>query len=268
MSVTPKDAATAVSPDTFAGVMVTLDSTIDPSSLTTANVTLKTGTTATSATVTADGTKGFKVTLASKLAYDKPYTFTANVKDTLGRAITVSTSFATGAAPCQTNMIWKQELGQCVYQMGVKVFTANQVPLGCDHETEVCWTEFFSKGPDTGLKLIDTSAVMTGFNTRPLVFGFWKNNATLFGVTGLWKLLAIYVDTKKITAGSASDVGVSGSTDELDWVYSPRPNEGYLPGIIAHLKGSGLCYLMAWDDKQQAWDINGTGDGKPTTCPQ
>ncbi|TDP60650.1 hypothetical protein DES47_11572 [Roseateles toxinivorans] len=201
----------------------------------------------------------------SKLAYNKPYSFTANVKDTLGRVITVTTSFVTGAKECPPNMIWKQELDTCVYQMGIKVFTANQVPLGCDHETQVCWTEFFSKGPDTGLKLIDTNAVMTGFNTRPLVFGFWKNNATLFGVTGLWNYQAIYADTKKIVAG---DVGTSGITSEIDWVKSPRPDEGYLPGIIVHEKLTNLCYLMAWNEAQKAWYVNGTGDGKPTTCPQ
>lgn len=56
--------------------------------------------------------------------------------------------------------------------------------------------------------------------------------------------------TLAVVAAGILLVGVGGTTDELDWAYSSPGNETQPSGVIAHLKASGLCYLMAWDVKQ------------------
>lgn len=101
VSVAPTDAVTNVSPDSFAGVTVVTDSTLDPASLTTANVTLKVGsTTSILGTVAATDGKGFKWTPTAKLAYGQKYDFSATVKDTLGKSLAVAGSFTTATITC------------------------------------------------------------------------------------------------------------------------------------------------------------------------
>ena len=91
VSVTPADGASTVSPDSFAGVTVVTDSTLNAASLTTTNVTLKIGSTTNIAgTVAATNGKGFKWTPTAKLSYAQKYDFSATVKDALGKTLTVS----------------------------------------------------------------------------------------------------------------------------------------------------------------------------------
>lgn len=94
-SISPGNASTTVLVDTFAGVDVVTDSTLDPTSITSANVTLKAGTTVVAGTVSTVSTKGFRFTPTSKLAYAQAYDFAATVKDTLGKTLTVSITFTT-----------------------------------------------------------------------------------------------------------------------------------------------------------------------------
>ena len=100
LSISPANGATAVSADTFTSADVTTDSTIDASSITAVNITLKAGASAVAGTVSAVGTKAFKFTPAGKLYYGQAYALSAAVKDTLGRTLLINSSFATASIAC------------------------------------------------------------------------------------------------------------------------------------------------------------------------
>ena len=100
LSILPLNGTTAVHVDTFVSVDVTTDSTLDASSITTANVTLKAGLNAIAGTASAVGTKAFKFTPSGKLNYGQVYTFSASVKDSLGRILLVNSTFTTASISC------------------------------------------------------------------------------------------------------------------------------------------------------------------------
>jgi hypothetical protein len=101
VSITPAHGDSTVSPDTFTGITLATDSTLDPASLTPANVTLKIGSLTTIAgSVAASGAKGVQFVPAAKLQYGQAYDFAASVKDTLGRMLSISSSFTTAALTC------------------------------------------------------------------------------------------------------------------------------------------------------------------------
>lgn len=114
VSVTPSNNATGIAPDTFASLVVTTDSALDPASLTTATVTLKAGQTAVTGTVTADGTKGFKFTPSAKLVYAQAYSFIATVKDTLGKPLAVNNTFTTASVSCVSPLVPDSAGTSCV----------------------------------------------------------------------------------------------------------------------------------------------------------
>ena len=99
LTISPANGAIAVSVDT-ASIEVTTDSTLDLSSLTATNITLKAGTIDVVGTVSAIGTKAFKFSVADKLNYAQPYTFTATVKDKLGKPLAVNGIFTTASVSC------------------------------------------------------------------------------------------------------------------------------------------------------------------------
>lgn len=102
------------------------------------------------------------------------------------------------------------------------------------------------------VKFVATTAKMTGYSDRPVMFAYFRNTTTMFGVTGLWNYLAVYSD-------DGSPVGADifgGSYTEVDVVY------GTAKGIIAHEKPTGLCYEQAWDASAKNWY------SQPTACPQ
>ena len=114
VSIVPANAATGISVDTFTSVDITTDSVLDASTITTANITLKAGTTNVAGAVTVVGSKGFKFTPSTKLNYAQTYTFSASVKDTLGKALLVSSTFTTASIACTLPQIPNSDGGTCV----------------------------------------------------------------------------------------------------------------------------------------------------------
>lgn len=106
VSVSPASGDTTVSPDTFNSVVVTTDSTLDPSTLAAANVTLTAGANPVAGGVEAFGPSAFKFTATGKLNYSQPYTFSATVKDTLGKTLTVNSTFTTTHTACTAPAVW------------------------------------------------------------------------------------------------------------------------------------------------------------------
>jgi len=97
LSMSPLNGS-AVSVDTFNGINVVTDSTLDSSSITNLTVTLSTSGTSVVGTASAVSTFGFKFMPTSNLGYAQTYTFSAAVKDTMGRTLSASSTFTTAAA--------------------------------------------------------------------------------------------------------------------------------------------------------------------------
>ena len=146
-------------------------------------------------------------------------TITASASDTSGNVGTASFTLATEA------IAWWPPKN--ITPVGVKVFGASQIPAGCTSWFQQCWKDLVKNG---GMKFIETPQVMTGINSRSIVFAFYKN------ANGLWSTLPIYRDTGELV-GSEISGGVS---LEYDWV------QGTARGIIVHEKVSGNCYETAY----------------------
>lgn len=106
VSISPANASTTVSADTFTSVDVTTDSTLDASSINSATITLTAGTTAVPGTASAVGIKGFKFVPTSKLAYGQAFALAASVKDTLGKTLVVISTFTTAQVVCTLPATW------------------------------------------------------------------------------------------------------------------------------------------------------------------
>ena len=155
---------------------------------------------------------------------------------------------------CFAPLVWNNAVGACIAPMGVKVGNVGQLPVGCTSWKQQCWKDAVANGT---VKFIATSAKMTGYNDRPVMKAYFRNTSTQFGVTGLWNALEFYADD-----GSPIGADISGGgSSEVDWVY------GTAKGHIAHEKQTDLCYEIAWNAAEKAWDVNGTGVGTPVRCP-
>ena len=99
LSISPASGSTAVLVDAFTSIDGVADSTLDATSITTATITLNAGLNAVAGTVSVVGIKAFKFTPIGRLNYGQQYTFTATVKDTLGRALSIESTFTTATAP-------------------------------------------------------------------------------------------------------------------------------------------------------------------------
>lgn len=244
----PFDGSTKESPDSFLGITVTYNGTIDPASITAANIVLKAGgINSVASTISASGS-GFKVVPATKTAYGQQYTMTANdVKDTLGRIISPVTITFTMAPmncvlpkawdnaslsclvpplACKAPAVWSVTTSNCVTVAGVKVTGAKMLPTGCKVWTEQCFEVASANGD---VQYVASSAV---FNGRPVVYAYFINPFDPFGGSGgLYGLAAFYADDRSIVPGQS----IAGATSEvMDWVA------GNAIGAVAHMVG-GTC---------------------------
>jgi hypothetical protein len=154
---------------------------------------------------------------------------------------------------CALPGTWNGSL--CVFPMGDKIGNVQQLPAGCDTFRDACWKAAIAAGT---VKFIATSAMMTGYSNRPVVFAYFRNTTAASGVTGLWNSLPVYADD---ASPAAYDIG-GGFASQIDRVYG-TPN-----GIILHDASSGLCAEWAWNATSLTWAINGTGISTPIPFSQ
>ena len=134
-----------------------------------------------------------------------------------------------------------------VTPIGTKVFNANQLPQGCNAWAQQCWKDSVANGT---VKFITTSA--TGANPRPIVFAYFRNTSTAFGVTGLWNVLPIYADDGSL---AANDI-FGGIASEIDQVL------GNSSGVILHDKPTGICVELYYFAQGFTWS------SREVICPQ
>lgn len=251
--ITPADKATAVSPDVIAasGITVATSSVLSTPSAT--DVTVSAGGTNVPGTVTMmTGAKGFKFTPSGKLLYGQTYTFAASVKDTLGKALAVTSSFTTASVTCTAPQVpnaagdacvtppscpapsvWTTGINACVYPVGTKVVGANRLPEGCVDWKNQCWRDSVANGT---VKWIATPATMTGANSRPIVFAYFINVAPVSALSGPYSTTIFFADNGEALSNNI-DRGV---IDVIDWVY------GTPKGLIEHSATDSHCYEMSW----------------------
>ena len=156
---------------------------------------------------------------------------------------------------CIAPAVWTSGVDACVTPMGVKAVGADQLPAGCNSWTQQCWKDAVANGT---VKFIATSATMLGYNYRPVVFAYFRNTATAFGVTGLWNVLAFYADDGSI---AGADI-FGGSSQELDWVY------GNANGIIGHVRDTGTCFQDSWFPPTTQLNVgHNVWANAPVACP-
>lgn len=285
LTVTPADKSVVSLPTSIA---TTTDSTLDAGSLTTANVTLSSGQNAVAGTVTANGTKGFTFTPSVKLMYGQLYTFAANVKDGLGRALSVATTFTTSAVSCVAPQVPAADGQSCVdpvvtawwpptfVPMGTKVYLdAKTAPAGavtnatypgqtqsgllppeCKIWTDDCWKESVKNGT---IKFVETTAKDPNYPTRSLVFALYKTVSTsIFPGQMLYCSKIFFADD-----GSrwTSNLSVEDGCGTWELVYQTGNSIGAIVSQKNPTTGVGTCY-----QRNYSASVNGWRDD-PVTCP-
>ena len=253
VSVTPADKS-LVSPPTV--IATSTDSLLDLSSVTAANVSLKAGTVSIPGTVAVDATtKGFSFTPTTKLLFSQAYSFVASVKDSLGRAISVSTGFTTSAVQCNAPQVpaadgqscvtpvvsactapavWTSGVNACVYPIGYKVVGLNQIPKEALYFSDTAWKQSVASGL---VKFVDTGMVFTGQTTRKPIFALYKSN-----LSGLSCSTIVYQDDGSNAVDPSNlTQGFGCNTDESTWAV------GTQKGIIRYFPGKNECYEKSYD---------------------
>jgi hypothetical protein len=100
VSLAPANGATSVTPDSIAasGIMVATSSALTIPNV--ADISLKAGTTDVPGVITLVGTKGLTFTPATKLRFSQAYAFAASLRDGLGKALAIQSTFTTSAIQC------------------------------------------------------------------------------------------------------------------------------------------------------------------------
>ncbi len=279
LSVTPADKLTVSPPSVIA---TTTDSLLDQTSVTAANVSLKAGTVTVPGTVAIDSsTKGFTFTPSAKLLFGQAYSFAASLKDSLGKAFAVSTTFTTSAVSCTTPQVPAPDGQSCVtpvacmppsmlnssyicmpppaptgytWNVANKVWVAdigtlvtglNTLPAECVTIGDACWKVSSANGT---IKYFGTGLTVDG---RKFIFAGYIIGGTLPGA-GSFAMKTIYFDTEAATPGLSKGVNVAYNTS----------------GIV-NAKGSvdGVKYTTPTNG---CWEFFYTGSGTNTrsaTCP-
>lgn len=134
-----------------------------------------------------------------------------------------------------------------ITKMGNQVVGANQLPAGCTSTLQQCWHDSVANGT---VKFLETSAVMTGINTRPIVFAYY---VTADGLR--WNTLPMYADTGELTGSEIN----GGSTTNIDMVM------GNTPGTVFRVGGN--CGQIKWYPSGDPSGNSNVWASGLTTCP-
>jgi hypothetical protein len=122
--------------------------------------------------------------------------------------------------------------------LGVKVTDPKILPKNCNHSTDECWHQSVARGK---VKFVATGVVdSTG---REIVFAYFRNTSTSFGVTGLYNYLPFYKDDGSRVLNDIS----GGNGSEIDWVV------GTATGIKYHEKPTNTCYEYYYIKDVASW---------------
>ena len=273
VSVTPANGATGVNLDgtsTF-NVAVATDSVLMATA--SGDVTLKAGQTQVPGTVVAVGDKGFKFTPSAKLLYGQTYAFVANMKDALGRAFSVTSTFTASSVSCMSPKIPSSDgqscvnptctapavwsgtsceippancpspavkhlsLNACIYPVPVqKVVPTTELPATMTVVTDAA----FRAATFTGeVLLMDSGVKMTNSSvvadrTRDVVYSVYRWK-------GYYVIKPLFKDNLTGTFGDDGMIAFALTGASFDLI------KGSLDGLFVREQPSGSCYLNVWD---------------------
>ena len=146
-------------------------------------------------------------------------------------------------APASSGYTFNPNLGgggAFVADIGVLVTGANTLPAACVSVGDACWVQSVQNGT---IKFVNSGAVMTGINTRPIVFAFYVTSG------GVYNAKAIYGDDGL----AAATTGVSG---------------GGISGIVS-AKGSqnGVKLVDNYGSCGETYFVGGGFATNVITCP-
>ena len=264
VTLTPANNATGVSPDTIAtsGISVATSSALTTPALT--DISLKAGTTSVPVTMTMVGAKGFKFAPSTKLLYAQAYNYVVSLTDTLGKKLSVSGSFTTASvqcvapqvpnsagtacvtpSPCTAPAVWTASLNACLKPVGSQAVGMNQLPTNALLIGDAGWTKAVTDGIP---KFLDSGMLLTGYNTRPIAFAFYKATSGVSCAKPIYKDDGSAVDNNKSVIGGCNTV-------DVDWAV------GTTAGVIRHFPSLGQCYEFSWKQTTQGFqDLQ-------VTCP-
>lgn len=175
------------------------------------------------------------------------FTFGASSPATVTVSATcIAGTTANAAGVCKAPVVATWWPPATITPMGVKVFGANQLPVGCNRWADQCWRDAVANGT---VKFVATTA--TDSTGRPITFAYFRNTSTAFGVTGLWNVLAIYADDGSL---AANDI-FGGGSSEIDYVFTNTD------GVIVHDASNNLCTQLYYFDAGSTWSP------RAATCP-
>ena len=124
-----------------------------------------------------------------------------------------------------------QTANGCIYPMNVKVFGMNGLPSITIDIGSAAWNKAVQDGV---IKAVDTGSIMTGYNTRPIVWMVFQNTSqNTFCTTPVYK-----DDGSAI--GNYTRAGSVCNTESWDWAM------GTSDGIIRHSPTRNQCYQFQW----------------------
>lgn len=285
VSITPANNATGVAPESIAttGIVIATSSALTtPAS---GDVTLTAGGVTVPATVAMVGTKGFKIVPSAKLLYAQAYTVLANVKDRLGKNLSVSGTFTTASVSCTAPLVpdsagtscvpptctapavwsgtscgvpsapvctapavWTASLNACVSPISVKMSNPKTLPLENGLRPVINGPVWKASIQDGSIQFFDTGLVMTGYRTDTLVMAF-------FIVPDNGSVCSSYLFKANGSGIYPSQGTYSCKTGGIDWVV------GTADGHIMHVPSTGECYKNTWNQSIQNFEE------KVTACP-
>jgi len=262
-SITPANGSTTADPDGIAttGIVVSTSSALQIPNVTN-DLVLKAGTTVVPVKVSPVDPKVLRITPTVKLLYGQLYSYVFNLKDGLGKPLTVSGSFITSASGCNlpsqlnslgvcmappapTGYTWNVANKVWVADIGTLVTGLNTLPAECVTIGDACWKVSSANGT---IKYFGTGLTVDG---RKFIFAGYIIGGTLPGA-GSFAMKTIYFDTEAATPGLSKEVNVAYNTS----------------GIV-NAKGSvdGVKYTTPTNG---CWEFFYTGSGtntRPATCP-
>ncbi len=141
--------------------------------------------------------------------------------------------------PAATGYTYNPNLGgggAFVANIGVLVTGANTLPAACLTVGDACWVQSVQNGT---IKFVNSGAVMTGINTRPIVFAYYASN---FNSNLYYYNLPIFADDgTSATLNSVNTGGISGITSVRGTTTGTKLLDNY--GICGerYFNGSGFA---------------------------
>ena len=114
-----------------------------------------------------------------------------------------------------------------------------RLPVACTSSAQTCWEDLV-KTPGK-IPFVSTTAVMIGFNVRPIVAGYFQDNKIgSNGQDGLYHIWLAYGDTgEKATGNDITDGGFAA-------VIKRVANDPLGTGFIFQ-DGTGACWRLKWN---------------------